>query len=121
MLKNSSISTGTDAWRAGSVAPSAKTFFERPVSSSTYFSPSAERGRMTAFESTGTAPAFLSSLSVSFAPTLPLGSITGVMSVTTPMRKPPERTSLPLTRLAPLDTSTLSSRVGTNGSPLLAL
>ncbi len=103
------------------VAPSAKTFFERPVSSSTYLSPRAERGRMTTFESTGTAPAFLSSLSVRRAPTLWLGSITGCMSVTTPTRKPPERTSLPFTRLAPLETSTSSWRVGTNGSPLLAL
>ena len=73
MLKNSSSSTGTDAWLAGSVAPSAKTFFERPVSSSTYFSPSAERGRMTTFESTGTAPAFLSSFSVSLRPDLAVG------------------------------------------------
>jgi hypothetical protein len=76
---------------------------------------------MTTCESTGIAPILRSSFSVSLAPTLPLGSMTGVMSVTTPMRKPPERTSLPLTRLAPLETSTSSWRVGTNGRPLLAL
>src|SRR6185312_15065258 len=43
------------------------------------------------------------------------------MSVTTPTREPPERTSLPLTRFAPLETRTLTVVVGTNGRPLLAL
>ena len=121
MLKTSSSSTGTCAWLAGIVAPPAKAFFDRPASSSTYFSPSADRGRMTMCESTGTGPILRSSLSVTFAPTLPLGSMTGAMSLTTPTRKPPERTSLPLMRLAPLETRTLSWRVGTNGRPLLAL
>jgi hypothetical protein len=76
---------------------------------------------MTMCESTGTAPYFLSSFSVSRAPTLPPGSATGAMSDTTPMRLPPERTSLPLTRLAPLEIRTFSWRVGTNGRPLFAL
>ncbi len=43
------------------------------------------------------------------------------MSVTTPTREPPERTSLPLTRFAPLETRTFTVVVGTNGRPLLAL
>src|SRR6476646_1009584 len=43
------------------------------------------------------------------------------MSDTRPMRKPPSRTSLPTVRSAPLAMSTLSSLVGTNGRPLLAV
>ena len=43
------------------------------------------------------------------------------MSVTMPMRVPPERTSLPFTRFAPFATRTLTVVVGTNGRPLLAL
>ena len=43
------------------------------------------------------------------------------MSVTTPTRVPPERTSLPFTRFAPFATRTLTVVVGTNGRPLLAL
>ena len=45
----------------------------------------------------------------------------GFMSSTTPMRKPPERISLPLTRFWPLAKRTFSDVVGTNGRPLLAL
>jgi hypothetical protein len=51
----------------------------------------------------------------------PLGRRTGFMSSTTPMRKPPERTSLPGTSSAPLAICTRSEVVGTNGRPLLAL
>src|SRR6478672_5717445 len=43
------------------------------------------------------------------------------MSETRPIRKPPSRTSLPTVRSAPLAMSTLSSLVGTNGSPRLAV
>ena len=53
--------------------------------------------------------------------TWPLGSLIGVSDCTTPIRKPPSRTSLPGTRSEPEATLTFSSRVGTNGSPLLAL
>jgi hypothetical protein len=102
--------------------------------SSRYLSPRAERGRTTTVESAGTLPTFLSSLIVTCAPTvgwstpfslpafsaLPLSAI-GVMAETTPTRKPPSRTSLPLTRFDPLESWTLTSVVGTNGSPLFAL
>src|SRR6476646_5677122 len=43
------------------------------------------------------------------------------MSETRPIRKPPSRTSLPTVRSAPLAMSTLSSLVGTNGRPRLAV
>ena len=92
-----------------------------PFSTSTYLRPSAERGRIRSVESRGRSPCSFSSSSVSSAPVEPSSSRTGRMSVTTPMREPPERTSLPLTRLAPLATRTLTVVVGTNGRPLLAL
>ena len=116
-----SSSTGMRVWRCGSVAPSASVRRETPRSSSTYFRPSAERGRTVTCESAGTAPSLRSSFSVSCAPTLPPGSATGCIPETTPTRKPPERTSLPGTRFAPLARSTLSCVVGTNGRPEFAL
>ena len=92
-----------------------------PRVSSTYLTPSAERGRIRIVESLGTSPCALSSSSVTSAPVVPSSSRTGRMSLTTPMREPPLRTSLPLIRFAPLATRTLTVSVGTNGSPLLAL
>ena len=72
-------------------------------------------------ESSGILPIVLSSLSLSSAPAWPPESCTGFMSSTMPMRKPPDRISLPLTRFWPLAKRTLSEVVGTNGRPLLAL
>ena len=72
-------------------------------------------------ESSGTLPIDLSSLSFSSAPTRPGDSSTGFMSSTTPMRKPPERISLPLTRFCPLAKRTFRAVVGTNGRPWFAL
>ena len=86
---------------SGIVSPSLRWSFERPRTNSMYFRPSAERGRTLMVVSTGTSPTFLSSLSLSSAAAVPLGSVIGFRSSTTPMRKPPSRTSLPLTRLAP--------------------
>jgi NAD(P)-dependent dehydrogenase (short-subunit alcohol dehydrogenase family) len=97
------------ALRSGTVAPSWKPRLEVPLVISTYFSPSAERGRMSTVESTGSGLTVVSSLSVSSALTEPSSAVTGVMSVTAPTRVPPMRTSLPLTRLAALGTRVLSS------------
>ena len=80
-----------------------------PLVISTYLRPSAERGRMSTVESTGSGLTVVSSLSVSSAVTEPSLAVTGVMSVTAPTRVPPMRTSLPLTRLAALGTRVLSS------------
>ena len=119
--KYSSRLTGKRDCEAGSVSPSAKVRLLRPRVSSTYFRPRTERGRRLTVESTGISPATLSSLRIVSAPVVPSDSRTGRMSSTTPMRWPPSRTSLPGSRLAPLETWTFSWRVGTNGSPLLAL
>src|SRR2546421_6228245 len=69
----------------------------------------------------GTLPFFLSILSFSTATVLPLGRVTGWRSSTTPTRKPPARTSLPLTRLEPLSICSLYWRGGTKGRALLGL
>jgi hypothetical protein len=65
---------------------------------STYFSPSAERGRMISVESLGSGVTRSSSESVRSAATLPFSCGSVSMSVTTPTREPPIRTSLPRTR-----------------------
>ena len=121
ILKTSSRSTLVAVCSSGTVSPSWNAVFELPSVSSRYLRPSAERGRMRQRESSGTLPIVLSSLSLSSAPTRPADSCTGFMSSTTPMRKPPERISLPLTRFSPLAKRTFSVVVGTNGRPLLAL
>ena len=90
-------------------APSAQLAAESPRTSSTYFRPSAERGRMRIVESAGIGEAALSSFSVSSAPAAPPARRTGTISVTCPMRKPPSRTSLPTTSRAASGASTLSS------------
>ena len=92
-----------------------------PFVSSTYFRPSAERGRTFTVESIGTCPVFSSSLSVRIATVLPFDSVTGARFSTTPTRNPPARTSLPFTRFEPLSICTLYWRVGTKGRPLFAL
>ena len=110
VLRTSSSSTGCGrALRSGIVAPSWKPSLDVPFVISTYLRPSAERGRMSTVESTGSGLTVVSSLSVSSALTEPSLAVTGVMSVTAPTRVPPMRTSLPLTRLAALGTRVLSS------------
>ncbi len=121
ILKTSSRSTLTSVCSSGTVSPSWNAVFELPSVSSRYLRPSAERGRMRQRESSGIFPIVLSSLSFSSAPACPAESFTGFMSSTTPMRKPPERISLPRTRFWPLAKRTFSDVVGTNGSPLFAL
>ena len=66
--KKSSSSGPTASALALIVAPSASSRDERPRTSSTYFSPSAERGRILIVESSGTGVADVSSCSVSCAP-----------------------------------------------------
>ncbi len=108
-------------WSAGTVSPLANALSLEPSWRSRYFRPSAERGRMRNVESRGMSPMRLSSLRASSATTLPSGWRTGRASSITPTRLPPERISLPGTRLAPLGTRTFSCVVGTNGRPWLAL
>ena len=75
---------------------------------STYFSPSAERGRTISVESFGSGSTLFSSFIVITASTLPSAWCTGTMSVTAPTRSPPMRTSLFFTRFAPLGSSALT-------------
>ena len=64
MFRNSSNSTGAGvAWASGIVAPSAKPSSDVPRAISTYFRPSAERGRTIIVESTGSGSTERSSLS----------------------------------------------------------
>ena len=77
---------------------------------STYFRPSAERGRMIIVESTGSG----STCSSSFSSTSAVGGSspslgTGVISETVPTRWPPMRTSLPTTRFAAFENSAFRS------------
>ena len=72
---------GCASGAAAASPPSASVRSERPRSSSTYFRPSAERGRTVTCESAGTAPSLRSSFSVSCAPTVPPGSRTGSIAV----------------------------------------
>ena len=122
MFRTSSISTGFGlACVIGTVLPSGQPRFEVPLVSSTYFRPSADRGRTMTVESIGSGLTVVSSFSPSCAVTVPLRLRTGSIESTTPTRVPPRRTSLPFTRLAALGTLTFSEYEGTNGRPLLAL
>jgi hypothetical protein len=123
VLKTSSISTGSGvACEAGIVSPAEKPSSDSPGVISTYFRPSAERGRMIIVESTGSGSTFFSSFSSTSAVGAESPSpATGVISETAPTRWPPIRTSLPTTRFAALLNSALRSYVGTNGRPLFAL
>ena len=116
--KKSSSSGPTAPARVAIVAPSASASRDVPRCSSTYFSPSAERGRMRTVESRGSGVADVSSRSVSCAPRGRPGI--GSILATWPTRKPPSRTSLPATRRAASGVSTFSSKTGTNGRPRLA-
>ncbi len=98
-------------------SPSCSSLRDVPRSRSMYFRPSAERGLMRIVVSSGIGTADVSSFSVSWAP----GPFcTGSILVTWPTRKPPSRTSLPMTRRAASGVSTLIWNAGTNGRPWLA-
>jgi hypothetical protein len=105
MFRNSSSSTGVLACASAIVSPSWKVSRERPRVTSTYLSPSAERGRTSSVESSGSGPASLSSVRVSTAITVPSSSVLGLIFVTAPTREPPILTSLPTTSCAALGTS----------------
>ena len=121
IFRTSSMSVDALAWPAGTVSPFSNALSLRPSWSSRYFRPSAERGRMRNVESSGTSPIRLSSLSISSASTLPSRVSTGFMSSTTPMREPPERISLPGTRLAPFGHADLQLRRGDERQPLVGV
>ena len=102
---SSSSGAAATALRSGTVAPVSNVRRERPGISSTYLRPSAERGRTPTRVSTESGSMSLSSFSSSRATDRSRPSTvrrTAVMSSTTPTRKPPARTSLPGTSLAPL-------------------
>ena len=93
------------------MSPSLKVRLARPGISSTYFSPSAERGRTDSVESTDSGSIVLSSFRSSSAIARSSPSTVRralVISSTIPTRKPPARTSLPFTSLAPFGTSAVS-------------
>jgi hypothetical protein len=95
------------AFLIGIVSPSWNVLRARPGISSTYFRPSAERGRTDRVESTASGSIDLSSLrsSTAIARSSPFTRTRSLlMSFTIPTRKPPARTSLPCTSLAPFGT-----------------
>ena len=107
--ESTSSSSGAfgDAFLIGIVSPSWKVLLARPGISSTYFRPSAERGRTNSVVSTASGSMLLSSFRSRTAMTrsVPFSWIRALlMSLTMPTRKPPARTSLPLTSLAPFGT-----------------
>ena len=85
------------AWRSGIVAPSSQPLLDVPLVSSTYFSPSAERGRTITVESIGQRLDRGLELQLARRSREPSAWRIGVISSTTPTRVPPRRTSLPLT------------------------
>ena len=100
----SSNSSGSDDWVTGTVSPDRQVALSVPGSTSMYLRPRAERGRTRNFVSRASGSIFLSSASSATA-TLrrsPFTVVTsGLMSFTTPTRKPPTRTSLPFTSFPP--------------------
>jgi hypothetical protein len=110
VLNTWSISTGAGrALRSGIVSPARSDLDERPCVISTYFRPSAERGRTMNVESARSGSTVLSSLSESSADVLPSAERSALMSLTTPTRSPPMRTSFPTTRLAAFGTRAFRS------------
>ena len=110
VLRTSSSSTGCGvALRSGIVAPSSKPSLDVPLVISTYFRPSAERGRMSTVESTGSGLTVVSSLSVSTALTEPSLAVTGVMSVDRADARAADAHVVALDQLAALGTWVLSS------------
>ncbi len=97
------------------VEPGAKVSLSLPGTTSTYFRPSAERGRTTNEVSLASGSTVLSSLrsttaTLSWSSVLPLVLIrVAPICSTAPTRKPPTRTSLPLTSFAPLGSWTFRS------------
>jgi hypothetical protein len=78
--------------------------------SSTYFSPSGERGRTFTNVSTGSGSTSLSSFMSITAIVSPVSSsIAGLSSSTRPTRRPPTCTSLPFTRFDPPGSSAETS------------
>jgi hypothetical protein len=71
--------------------------------------------------SAGTSPDARSSWTAICAPALPFASLVVRSSLTKPTLTPPSRTSEPRVSAAPLVACTVTSSVGTNGSPLFAL
>ena len=124
VFRKSSNSTGCPACASGIVSPCLNVCLEWPGVSSMYFRPRAERGRTITRVSLASGWTVLSSFMCTIAIvrvcplTLPMPGL--ILSIR-PTRKPPTRTSLLLTRLAPLGSSALTSYVGTNGRPWFAL
>ena len=120
----SSKSFDCDPCASGTVAPAASSRLEVPGVTSMYFTPRAERGRTRSRVSLLSGSTLLSScISTTAIPRRrpPWVLTAPSMRDTAPTRKPPMRTSLPLTSLAPVGSSALSVYVGTNGRPELAL
>ena len=110
--KTSSSSRPSLELRSGMVSPAVYVDLPSPGVISTYFRPSAERGRTLIVVSVASGSTVLSSFIAITATDLrsPSSSTTfGVMSSTTPTRKPPTRTSLPFTSLLPVGISALTS------------
>ncbi len=110
MSKNWSMSTGSGrAAESGIVSPAARPREELPGMICRYLRPRGDLGRMMIVESTGIFSALLSRWRSSSAATPPLPICTGLTELTTPIREPPIRTSLPLTSASALGTSALRS------------
>ena len=106
--KRSSSSSGCEALASGSVPPASSSLLLSPGVSWMYFRPSAERGLTLTAVSFASGSTVLSSFSSTTARARP--SITvGVIFSTTPTRKPPTRTSLPSTSLAPFGSTAFTS------------
>ena len=80
-----------------------------PGVSSTNLIPSGERGRTLAVVSAASGSTFLSSFRFTIATALPESLTPGPTRSTKPTRKPPTRTSLPFTSLAPVGSSAFTS------------
>ena len=94
------------------MAPAANVCLPLPGVTSTYFRPSADRGRILIVELRASGSTVLSSFIAMTATLLvspPLRTTFGVISSTTPTRKPPTRTSLPATSLLPVGSSAFRS------------
>ena len=98
VFRKSSNSTGSPAFASGIVSPGANVDSAAPGVSSTYFRPSAERGRTSTWVSVASGSTTLSRL-MSMTATERVSpssdTVRGVISSTVPTRKPPTRTSLP--------------------------
>ena len=110
--RTSSSSSGSLVRPSGIVSPRASVASESPGFSSTYLSPSAERGRtltVLSFDSGSTTLSSFIEISATERRSPPTSTVFGVISSTTPTRKPPTRTSLPFRSLAPEGSTALTS------------